>query len=258
MTTVGERIKQRRKVLHISADLIADKLGVSRSTIFRYENGDIDKVPISVISEIAKILHTTPQFLMGWSNNNNSSSDINNQELEQSNVKPSEISSEESDHILIIRQLDQNRKHKVYTYAQNQLKEQDGVINLVDHINEDSNTYTDVTIYGAASAGVGEVLMDEEHNVVSYHGHVPAHDYALLVNGDSMEPLFADQQIIFVKSATEAYSGQIIIGYLNGKAYVKKFWCQDNKCELISLNPKYEPIEITKDDEFEIHGIVIL
>lgn len=41
---VGERIKLRRKELKISADTLAERVGVSRSTIFRYEKGDIENV----------------------------------------------------------------------------------------------------------------------------------------------------------------------------------------------------------------------
>nr|WP_217899564.1 helix-turn-helix transcriptional regulator [Bacillus cereus] len=65
---VGERIKKRRKELGLSADFVADKLNVSRSTIFRYEKGDIEKLPTSILEDISNILQTTPAFLMGWEN----------------------------------------------------------------------------------------------------------------------------------------------------------------------------------------------
>ena len=64
--TIGERIKQRRKELGISADDLVEKLGVARSTVFRYENGFIEKVPVDVIKTIANALQTTPEYLMGW------------------------------------------------------------------------------------------------------------------------------------------------------------------------------------------------
>lgn len=64
--TIGQRIKQRRKELGISADDLGEKLGVARSTVFRYENGFIEKVPVDVIKTIANALHTTPEYLMGW------------------------------------------------------------------------------------------------------------------------------------------------------------------------------------------------
>ncbi|SLM97819.1 LexA repressor [Brachybacterium faecium] len=64
--TIGERMKLRRNELKISADLVAEKLGVSRSTIFRYEKGEIEKLPTNILSSIAEILKTTPSYLMGW------------------------------------------------------------------------------------------------------------------------------------------------------------------------------------------------
>lgn len=66
MLTTGQRIRDRRKELELSADDVAIDLGVSRSTIFRYENGSIEKVPANVLESLADILKTTPGYLMGW------------------------------------------------------------------------------------------------------------------------------------------------------------------------------------------------
>lgn len=62
----GERIKARRKEIGISADVLAGKIGVSRSTIFRYENGAIEKIPMNHLAPIAKALNTSTAYLMGW------------------------------------------------------------------------------------------------------------------------------------------------------------------------------------------------
>ena len=67
--TTGERLRTLRKELGISADDVAKALGVSRATVFRYEKGDIEKVPGSMLEPLAKVLHTTPAYLMGWENN---------------------------------------------------------------------------------------------------------------------------------------------------------------------------------------------
>lgn len=64
--TVGERIRDRRKQLGYSAEYLSDKLGCSPATMYRYENGYIEKVPISTVATIAEILKTTPAYLMGW------------------------------------------------------------------------------------------------------------------------------------------------------------------------------------------------
>jgi len=74
MSITGQKIKARRKELGVSADEVAAKLGVSRSTIFRYENGHIEKVPANVIERLAEILKTTPTHLMGWDDDSNDSS----------------------------------------------------------------------------------------------------------------------------------------------------------------------------------------
>ena len=60
-------MKERRKVLGISAEYVADKLGVSPATIYRYEKGDIEKMPGNILEPIARILCTSPAYLMGWS-----------------------------------------------------------------------------------------------------------------------------------------------------------------------------------------------
>jgi len=67
--TTGERMKERRKELGLSAEYVAEKLGVSPATIYRYEKGEIEKMPGNILEPISKILHTTPAYLMGWDEN---------------------------------------------------------------------------------------------------------------------------------------------------------------------------------------------
>jgi transcriptional regulator with XRE-family HTH domain len=67
--TVGERIRLRRKELNISAEAIADAINCSPATIYRYENGGIEKVPSDVLCDIAEFLHTSAPWFMGWSDN---------------------------------------------------------------------------------------------------------------------------------------------------------------------------------------------
>lgn len=64
--TIGDRIKNRRKFLMMSADELGKRLGKDRSTIYRYEKGDIENLPLDILEPIAVALETTPQYLMGW------------------------------------------------------------------------------------------------------------------------------------------------------------------------------------------------
>lgn len=64
--SVGDNIKNRRKELGMNAEALAEKIGMSASTIYRYENGDIEKIDSAKLIPIAEALCTTPAALMGW------------------------------------------------------------------------------------------------------------------------------------------------------------------------------------------------
>lgn len=64
--TIGERIKKRRTSLGISQVSLADKVGISKQSLYKYENGIITNIPSGKISQIAATLDTTPSYLMGW------------------------------------------------------------------------------------------------------------------------------------------------------------------------------------------------
>ena len=59
-------MKARRKELKLSAEELAARLGKDRSTIYRYENGFIENLPLPMLEPIAKALEMEPEELMGW------------------------------------------------------------------------------------------------------------------------------------------------------------------------------------------------
>ena len=64
--TIGDRIKARREKLNMSQDELARLLGYkSRSSINKIEK-DGRGLPQDKIMEIARYLHTTPAYIMGW------------------------------------------------------------------------------------------------------------------------------------------------------------------------------------------------
>lgn len=63
---VGKRIKERRKELNLSVDELAKKLNKNRTTVYRYEKGDIENLPMDILGPLAEALNTTPACLMGW------------------------------------------------------------------------------------------------------------------------------------------------------------------------------------------------
>lgn len=63
---IGQKIKELRKKQNMSVEELANKLGKNRTTVYRYEKGDIGNLPIDVLEPLAKALNTTPAYLMGW------------------------------------------------------------------------------------------------------------------------------------------------------------------------------------------------
>lgn len=64
--TIGKRIKSLRKKRGMSIDDLAAKLGKNRTTVYRYENGNIENLPLGILNPLAEALDTTPAHLMGW------------------------------------------------------------------------------------------------------------------------------------------------------------------------------------------------
>ena len=80
LTDLIERIKERRLKLEMSYQDLSDATQISKSTLQRYETGYIKKVPINQIEILAKALHTTPSYLMGWDAPPSSSLSLTQQE----------------------------------------------------------------------------------------------------------------------------------------------------------------------------------
>lgn len=218
---VGERMKLRRKEIGISADDVAEKIGVSRSTVFRYEKGEIEKLPIEILYPLSEVLRTTPEYLMGLNSNN--------------------------DITTIYNQLEPPRQKRVYSYAEHQLDEQNKAISF--------------PVYGKTAAGTSPVTYgdpDVEHKDFS---SVPAGaDVALVVSGDSMEPLISDGSIVFYKRTPQVENGEVAIVEIEGDGVTckrVKFDYENKKIILQSENDKYEDM-VFDNDQIRILGKVLL
>ena len=62
---LGQRLREKRKEKKISAEYLAKELGVSVSTVYRYEDSSIVKIPVSTFEKMCDILGTTPAEMMG-------------------------------------------------------------------------------------------------------------------------------------------------------------------------------------------------
>lgn len=68
-STIGERIKLLRKRKGMSQSMLAALIGKSIRTLQKYETGEIE-VSQFVASQLAKVLDTTPTYILGYETSN--------------------------------------------------------------------------------------------------------------------------------------------------------------------------------------------
>lgn len=65
----GSRLKELRISKGISADELGRMIGKNRATIYRYEDGSIDTIPIGTVKRLAEIFEVSPAYLIGYTDN---------------------------------------------------------------------------------------------------------------------------------------------------------------------------------------------
>lgn len=87
----------------------------------------------------------------------------------------------------------------------------------------------------------------------------PSATFVLQATGESMvnAGIFSGDWLL-VDRSIEPSDGRIVIAAVNGELTVKQLSNKAGKVQLLPANPKFNPIEITEEDEMVIWGVVIL
>ncbi len=129
--------------------------------------------------------------------------------------------------------------------------------------NSDKNRLKAIPIRGYVAAGVPIEAIENNLGTVPAPNDLDA-DYALIVNGNSMDPIIKDNEPVYVKAVDKLDNDDIGVFYYNGSVTCKKFFKDDLTIKLISLNPDYEDFIFYLDDSkneyinFTIEGKVLL
>lgn len=236
----SDNLKYLREKNNMDQIELATKLGrKSTSSISEWEKGKYQP-KAGVLSDIAHIFNVNLDDLM-------------NKDLRNEN----EVSSPKLDVLSIFNRLNLKRQQASYDYISNQLKEQRNNNRNVIKFPKDDDTL-EITASGVLSAGVGEFLDDSTKPfMVTVHKPVPSnYDYAFQINGHSMEPVYQDKQVVFVKKEDDYRDGQIIAAVMDGCAYLKKLSVVDGEATLVSLNPDYPNIKVDQESGVKILGVV--
>lgn len=64
--TKGDRIRELREAKGLTQEELAKLLNTKRQTISKYEKGIVTNIPSDRLEEIAEILDSSPEYILGW------------------------------------------------------------------------------------------------------------------------------------------------------------------------------------------------
>lgn len=230
-------IQEEAKKKGMSMSELARRVGIAKSTMSRYFN-KTREFPLNKADDFARIFNITPEFLLGIQ--------------KESKERPEILS--------IYNQLEEPRQEKVLDFANAQLDEQESskVASIFEKVsNED---YIIDYVEGLVAAGHGTFQEDNLHMEVKLRAEDVPEEYDTIakVAGDSMEPLIEDNDLLFIRVASQIDVNSIGIFQINGKNFVKKLKRDyDGSWYLQSLNSGYEEIHLSENDDIRTIGEVV-
>ncbi|KAA9176965.1 LexA family transcriptional regulator [Enterococcus durans] len=240
---MGTQISLLRKKFGLTQEDLANKLGFSKQTISNWETG-LKTPRMGAIQKIADLFNVSKSFIIEGI-----------EELPSTSIEK------------IYNQLTPPRQQKVYDFAKHELEEQQdpGQNNKIHslqryrELKEQKEEFVDIDWYGCASAGTGEFIFDTKEVISLPKKQIPIEaDFCLTVNGDSMEPVIYDQDYIFVSKQDTLFNGNVGVVIVDGEAFIKKVFFENDKARLQSFNKKYKDIIVDDSNDFRIIGKVVL
>jgi DNA polymerase V len=100
-------------------------------------------------------------------------------------------------------------------------------------------------------------FLEERINLNTLLVQHPSATFFVKVSGNSMiHAGIHDQDLLIVDRSITPAHGKIVIAVVNGELTVKRLSLQDNKIMLMPENPDFSPLEISKEMEFVLWGVV--
>lgn len=112
-------------------------------------------------------------------------------------------------------------------------------------------------VYEKMAAGIGSSVYNDQNYDTVYFDKELAHDFASWISGDSMEPKYKNGSVALIRETGFDYDGAIYAVVCNSQTYIKRVFREENGLRLVSLNPKYEDIFLSYNNEPRIVGTII-
>ncbi len=232
--TFGERLTELRKENgYTTRNEFADRLKIPSTTLRNYET-DAREPGHTFLKQISEMFNVSVDYLLCLTD-------------DKEKVSSYQLKNSEYEHIKKYRVLDDYGHEAVNAildieYNRCQLKEDH--ITYVDPEGQ-SNLRTLQYFRRIASAGTGQVVFEDMPAERIEIPDIPEYrcvSYAIGVNGDSMEPLYYDGDILLIETTLQVDIGEVGIFIVDGEAFVKQL----GEGKLVSLNDKYKDIPLTE------------
>lgn len=108
------------------------------------------------------------------------------------------------------------------------------------------------------SVAAGEPILADESVDLYIDGPAKA-DYALRVQGDSMNPVYLDGDVVYIRQVPDVPDGTVGVALIDDSACLKHIYHIPNGLLLTSDNPAYPPMQKTwpECDTIRILGVVV-
>ncbi|WP_040328562.1 helix-turn-helix domain-containing protein [Clostridium ihumii] len=131
METIINRIKNRRIELMLSYQDLANKTGLSKSTLQRYETGSIKNMPLDKLEILAEALNIEPYYLMGWDIKKDTTLSKNEIALLDKYNKLNDLGKSEANKRV-------SELTEIYKYTNNCIKSDNEITTFAAHTDEDN------------------------------------------------------------------------------------------------------------------------
>lgn len=219
----GERLRSMRAEHGYSLEYIAERVGVTRQTLSRYETGVIKNIPAEAMEKIATVMGTTPAELMGWQD-------------EERTAAEQEFTPDERLFMRRYRMAAPDDKLIV-----------DTVLHKYAPAEEPPRAAELIRLYREPyAAGMANPVEGEDYELIELPRGMRA-DCAVRIQGDSMEPYIHDGGFVYVRQNETLRDGDVGIFYVTGMGAVCKQYCCDNygNVYLFSLNRERADADVT-------------
>lgn len=139
-----------------------------------------------------------------------------------------------------------------------------GNIGKISIIDSDFTSQLPLQIAPSIKAGFPSPAEDYQHDRLDFNRDLISNPEATFygrVDGDSMtEAGINNGDIAVIDRSIQASDGDIVVAYVNEEFTIKYLDLthkEEGYIELRPANPKYKPIRINSDDNFEVWGVVV-